>query len=118
MAESKIIECVVLDGHVIDNGDNTYEPGESVDLSKKEAARFVEKGIVRLLSDDDKESGRWKKTPPTEDEENAAALKAVADGNKTQSGKPTTEAMTEILGQPVSAAERDEIWSRVDEAKE
>jgi len=40
-----------------------------------------------------------------------AARKAIADGNVIGSGAPDTKAMAEILGYPVSAAQRDEAWT-------
>jgi len=43
-----------------------------------------------------------------------ACLRAADDGKVTASGKPTVEAVEEILGREVSAAERDEAWARID----
>lgn len=47
-----------------------------------------------------------------------ACLQAVDAGRVTTSGKPTVEAIEEILGRNITAAERDEAWARMSETKE
>lgn len=103
MSEEKKIKCVVLPGHEVNDG-KTHQPGETIGLSESEADRLVELGIVELA--------KAKGEAQTPDPEVDAALKAVADGNVTRSGMPTAEAMAELLGKPVTAAERDVIWQR------
>jgi hypothetical protein len=52
--------------------------------------------------------------PPKPDPGHAAMMLAVCiaieDGNTTKSGAPEVDAMEEILGENISAADRDAVW--------
>ena len=115
------IKCTVLPGHEVNDG-KPHQPGETITLSESEAKRLVKRRIVALVKADTSETekdGDGRKPDPTKpggaqtpDPEVEAALKAVTDGNTTRSGMPTTEIMSELLGKPVTAAERDAIWAK------
>jgi len=113
MPEKITINCIVLPGHEVNDG-KPHQPGETITLSEGEATRLVQRRIVALAPADTstaKNSGNGA-PDPNQDPEIAAALKAVADGNTTRSGMPTTEIMSELLGKPVTAAVRDAIWAK------
>lgn len=42
-----------------------------------------------------------------------AARQAITSGRVTKDGRPTVEALEEILGHDVSAEERDEAWEKI-----
>lgn len=56
--------------------------------------------------------------PATPEEILEAAKAAIEAGDVTQSGKPTVEAIEEILGKDVTASERDEAWEKIESEKE
>jgi len=96
---------IVNEDHCVHSGKERYMPGDSFDCSDKEARRLIEKGIVRADNSD-------QEAAPEDILE--AAKTAIEAGKTTKDGRPTVEAIEEILGRDISAKERDEAWERLE----
>ena len=55
-----------------------------------------------------------KETEPEEDDVMSAAKAAIAVGEVTKSGRPKVEAIEEMLGRDITAADRDEAWEKIE----
>jgi len=85
-----------------------YLPGSVItDMPEKEAKRLIDKGKVERAEEEETPE------PVISEEVIEAARKAIEAGQTTGSGKPKVEAMAEILGRDVSAAERDEAFEKL-----
>lgn len=94
-------------------------PGDVVEMKEDEAARYVAAGRLVPIVADPAAAPKSEKLPavaPTDPAERRAAIKGAAEAldpavadNFMKDGRPKTEALTEALGWPVTAAERDEV---------
>lgn len=79
--------------------------------------RFTEQEVIHLQAEprltveivEDEEQ----KDKPSLEEVMEAAKKAIEAGEVTSSGRPKVEAMAEILGENISAADRDEAFEKL-----
>jgi len=99
--------CVVTDFGVLDDGREIHGPGARVDLPESEAARLAAKGRIRIIPEVDQVIRLDRLV------ELAVALDRGDTSLWTKSGKPTTEALSELAGMPVSAQDRDAAWKIV-----
>ena len=96
--------CIVTESGVLDDGRQIYSPGDQLEIEDDEARRLVAAGKVKISAGI----------------EDAVELDGIVDLIEsldpddpslwTKSGKPATEALTELLGIPVSADMRDAAW--------
>jgi len=106
---------IVNDGHTIDDGKAMHHPGDEVEFEEKDAKRLLKLGVIRPAGD----SGKAEKTgpsgnnPPSKIELIVKAISTLPIDDQsswTSSGKPQAAVLSEILGENVSAGERDEAW--------
>ena len=87
--------------------DGTHKPGEDVSLSDSDAKELVELGAIELLP---------VAVAVDRQTEIIAAIGKMDKGNTDlwlKDGKPDTNAIAEVAGWPVLAAERDAAWAIV-----
>jgi hypothetical protein len=101
---------IVNEDHCVHSGKERYMPGDSFDCSDKEAKRLIGKGIVRLQTVDDSDQ------EAAPEDILKAAKAAIEAGKTTKDGRPTVEAIEEILGRDITAEERDEAWDKLHRA--
>lgn len=105
---AKKIDVTVLVG-TVDDGDEKYGPGKSLQVDEGEAKGLVDAGIVRLGVPDEPDEGMT-------DERLDLLLEAIGaleDGNEnhwTEKGLPEVAALKELTGGNVTGDERDEAW--------
>ena len=89
-----------------------YGPGKKITLTEEEASALG--ASVKPFT---KEDNGGKDNPQITEEMMAelvqAAREVVDAGEVTGNGKPTVEAMTVLLGRPVTAQERDMVWEKI-----
>ena len=108
---------IVNEGHCVHAGkDERYLPGDTFDISDKEAKRLIDKGVVRTKKAET--AKRRNGGAKTEKEERAegileAAKAAIEAGDVTKDDKPEVKAIEEILGHDITAEERDLAWEKI-----
>ena len=91
-----------------------FHPHEAVDHPEK---RFSKDELAQLMTEP-MLTVEVVEASDTRDNPAAAALleaakTAIANGNTTSDGRPTVDAMAEIMGEKVSAADRDKAWDAI-----
>lgn len=80
------------------------DPGQSVSVGKEEGKRLIERGFARADTSE----------ALPEDNLTEAIVDAIGDLSSEafgKDGKPNVKALEDIIGQTISAADRDKAWS-------
>lgn len=89
---------------------HTKEPVEYPDDRFSEEGLEILKAEPMLIVDTAEVT---KPSEPTEEKLIKAAKEAIDAGKTTNDGKPTVDAMTAILGHPITSQDRDAAWEKI-----
>lgn len=83
------------------------EPGTEVDLTDAEAEVLLNRGHVRAVT-----ATKAATTPPSL-EDIADAIDQLDEQKDFKDGIPNLKAIERVLKAPVTAAQRDEVWAKI-----